>query len=100
MDRTLRWRGLTRSGTARYTPVTSTRSPGLAVSTRPSHAHIEQVCGVSPSGMCSGASWMRTICLSENLERLCTSCIACLAWHVLLMHTWGSAISPRLMKTS
>ena len=61
---------------------------------------MEQVWGVSPSGMCSGASWIRTICLSENLDRLCTSCIACFAWQDVLPHTWGSAISPREMKTS
>mmetsp|Transcript_10559 Transcript_10559/g.23867 ORF Transcript_10559/g.23867 Transcript_10559/m.23867 type:complete len:431 (-) Transcript_10559:2-1294(-) len=80
----------TRTGTARYTPVTSTRSPGLVTSTRSSNVHRVTECGVSPSGMASGVSCMRTCCLSLNVQRLCTSWKLILAAHSGFPHSVGS----------
>ena len=51
----------------------------MATSTSVSHVHMDCVCGVSPSGMCSGASWIRMICLSAKPERLCMMRIEFLA---------------------
>ena len=57
-------------GTARYTPVISTRSPGLASSTSESKTHMDTVCGVSPSGMASGVSCILICCLLAKTHRL------------------------------
>lgn len=53
-------------------PVTTTLSPGLAASTASSNASSVAECGVSPSGIASGASCTFTTCLSKKPERLCS----------------------------
>mmetsp|Transcript_1488 Transcript_1488/g.6218 ORF Transcript_1488/g.6218 Transcript_1488/m.6218 type:complete len:229 (-) Transcript_1488:659-1345(-) len=92
----MRMLGAARMGTARYTPVISTRSPGFASSTNESKTHMDTVCGVSPSGIASGVSCILICCLFANTHRLCTSVMVPIDSQSALRHlSGGSFTRPR-----
>lgn len=97
-DLTLEILGLTRTGCALRTPVTSTLSPGWTASTRSSKQNVETEAGVWPAGTLSGVSWIRTSCLSAYTPRLCWIWYECFVEHC--GQRVGSVTFPRSTETT
>mmetsp|Transcript_12858 Transcript_12858/g.24431 ORF Transcript_12858/g.24431 Transcript_12858/m.24431 type:complete len:207 (-) Transcript_12858:814-1434(-) len=76
-------------------PVTCTRSPGLATSTRSSNTQRFTVCGVSPSGISSGVSCILSCWRLANWQRLCSKLMEKPCAHCGLGHLLGSRMRPR-----